>query len=178
MFPRVLLPRVRARTRLGDALGRGMRRSSFWMAFGAAFAVTEPLSSTGGGALGAVRAVVLGGLIAAPVAVAVAWLDAYAEDLASKQTQPRPRWEYLAFMLCYVAAADAGLRMAVHYGEGWPADAGAAMALGASVGAAAMFGRAASWGPVRPIFWWHHPQWLQEEPRVAERGGSPRVSAA
>lgn len=164
-----LLPGAETRARLREAIGCRLRSPSpLWVAFGAAFAVTVPsmASARDGGALslalGVVRAGVLSSLVAAPAAIAVGLLDSYAESLAARQAQSRPRWEYLVFMLCYIAAALAGMVIARRYEATCLADVGGALATWALVASGVMLGRAVSWGAVRPMFWLHRPPWLTQ----------------
>lgn len=166
-----LLPGAETRARLREAISCRLRTPSpLWLAFGAAFAVAAPsmASTRDGGALGlavgVVRAGVLSSLVAAPVALAIGMLDSYAENLAARQAQPRPRWEYLVFMLCYIAVALAGMVIARRYEATCLADLGGALATWSLIASAAMAGRAVCWGEVRPMFWLHRPLWLTQTP--------------
>lgn len=175
MLTRMLLSAAEAGVRSREALVRRVRKSApLWIAFGAAIAIAGPSAPAEHGsvlstAVGMVQDGILRVLIAAPVAVVVGILNAYAEELALKQIRPRPRWHYVIFMLCYVAAAAIGLLAALRYGQGPMAKTGAALAIWACVSAFAMLGRAASWGQVRPLFWWHHPRWLSGVPAESAR---------
>jgi hypothetical protein len=87
-----------------------------------------------------------------------------AESLRQSQVAPRPRWQYLMLAAGWMAVAG-GLIVASRVlgpsaaHPGWPARACAGYGAWAAVFGLGMLGRAACWGRVRNLFWWHRPLW-------------------
>jgi hypothetical protein len=133
---------------------------------GLAVAGEFPLTqgSFGSQVLDALRVAIVGALTAIAFIVAVLLpIQARAEKLKASRADPRPRWQYLLISACWLSLSACSALAGSPIGTDYLSRVSFALTLWFGVFGLAMLGRAACWGRLRNLFWWHGPTWLANE---------------
>jgi hypothetical protein len=122
------------------------------------------------GLLGLLRVGLTGGFVAVVLALILTPLSALGERMSAAQPAARPRWQYLLGSAGWLGLTTCCALAGVRAGTAWISDPLGVLAYWSGVAGLAMIGRAACWGRVRSLFWWHRPRWLVATP---ETGAAP-----
>jgi hypothetical protein len=105
-------------------------------------------------ALGVLRAVLAGPVIAVLVVVAAVVLGPRMSAWRAPAWAPRRRWQYALAALGWAGIAGGFALLSLWIGTGLPARASTALGLWCGIYSLVLTGRAASWGRVRALLWW------------------------
>jgi hypothetical protein len=118
------------------------------------------------GVLGLLRVAGIGALAAVVLILVLLPVAGLAEKMSAAQAAARPRWQYQLASAGWFALTACSVLAGGRAGSTWVSDPLGVLAYWSGVTGLAMLGRAACWGRIRTLFWWHQPRWLAAIPET------------